>query len=113
MLDHFLLSHQSELVLSQATSAFLLGAFGGFFFLTVPCGALGTSTDASGGTSGSWELPGQSERDPRPCPVSAKALLFMYQLDWPLRIHLKGGFHRWERFENHRFTSVQSMQKQN
>lgn len=81
-----------------------------------PPGALGGSwclqcsgrpwVPASGATDGSrrWGgmgagLPRQSKRVPTPCPESAKAPLFMFRLDHPLRILLNGGFHGWKRFE--------------
>lgn len=83
------------------------GALGGSRCLQCSAGpwvpALGTSLRSHGwkpevGGMGAG-LPRQNKRDPRPCPESAKALLFMFRLDHPLRILLKGGFHGWKRFE--------------
>lgn len=80
---------------------------GRLLVFTVLCRALGTSLgyrpqeprmEAGGGGCGcrtaqdkARGIPGLAE--------SAKALLFMFRLDHPLRILLKGGFHGWKRFE--------------
>lgn len=77
--------------------------FGRLLVFTVLWEALGTSLRSHrwkpevGGMGAG--LPRQSKRDPTPCPESAKALLFMFRLDHPLRILLNGGFHGWKRFE--------------
>lgn len=77
--------------------------FGRLLVFTVLWEALGTSLRSHrwkpevGGMGAG--LPRQSKRDPTPCPESAKAPLFMFRLDHPLRILLNGGFHGWKRFE--------------
>lgn len=83
------------------------GALGGSWCLQCSAGlwvpALGTGLRSHG-----WKLEvggcgcgtAQTKQEgSQALPESAKALLFMFRLDHPLRILLKRGFHGWKRFE--------------